>query len=136
MAYIIIFIIVNIMSYVPTIAFIWAMSDHSRTLFVPTQISLELFANGNTFPKNYKKENGVSDLNEFIDMFLYGEDREDVILNYIFNDLGQIPGCNQDIQSIPCTSILELGNIPSGLAVVQWYTRSTKQACSNSSLIS
>ncbi len=47
---------------------------------------------------------------------------EDDLLTDVFDEIGDIPGCMEDYVEFEVA--VGLGDIPAGMAVVQWYVRS------------
>ena len=110
------------MSYIPTIAFMWYGRGYSRVLYIPTAISLRLFSNGREIPEGNRNDK-ITSINHLISTFCSKPNRrEDELLDEVFDDIGKMPGCMEDY--IEYDAVVDLGEVPSGMAIVQWYVRS------------
>jgi hypothetical protein len=124
------------MSYIPAVALLWFGPEYSRTLFIPTAVSLRLFSNGAKIPfvkpsssndaseaTSKNANDGFSTFGQLTHFFEThpGKDSDDM-LDEIFDHIGKIVGCVEEYIEFSKDQVA-LGSIPPGMAIVQWYTR-------------
>ena len=102
----------------------WYGRGYSRVLYIPTAISLRLFSNGREIPVDSRtNHDNITSINHLISTFCSKPNRhEDDLLDEVFDEIGKMPGCMEDY--IEYDAVVDLGEVPSGMAVVQWYVRS------------
>ena len=125
------------MSFTPTIVFAWQDNDGARVVFVPALVYESLAVKSQQSHQSLKSQQSLQSLDgnafpavrtfqDFVNVFEESDEEDDNNVERVIEELSKLPGCVEDyVQFVYGARVFP--DIPKGMAIVQWYFRTSDE---------